>query len=83
MLKLILIAAVFLVTGLVGSTRRLGFFMTLLLSFVLTPLGGFLAAALSGPRKRKEPGQGWWARRRARRARRRGEEPEPDTESTS
>ena len=41
-----------LAVGLVGSTRRLGFWLTLLLSIVLTPIGGFFVAFLSGPRSR-------------------------------
>lgn len=42
--------------GLVGSTRRLGFWATIVLSIVLTPIGGFIAALISGrrrPKKRK------------------------------
>ncbi|MDC0671977.1 hypothetical protein [Nannocystis radixulma] len=42
--------------GMVGSTRRLGFWATILLSIVLTPIGGFIAALISGrrrPKKRK------------------------------
>jgi len=42
-----------LAVGLVGSTRRLGFWLTVLLSIFLTPIGGFLAAYLSGPRQPK------------------------------
>jgi UPF0716 family protein affecting phage T7 exclusion len=46
--------------GMVGSTRRLGFWLTALLSIVLTPVGGLLVAVLSGPRgyKRKNPPRG-------------------------
>lgn len=40
-----------LALGLLGTTRRLGFWVTVLLSIVLTPVGGFIAALLSGPRK--------------------------------
>ena len=40
-----------LALGLLGSTRRLGFWVTVLLSIVLTPIGGFIAALISGPRK--------------------------------
>lgn len=40
-----------LALGLLGKTRRLGFWWTLLLSIVLTPLGGFIAAQISGPRQ--------------------------------
>ncbi|MCY1013665.1 hypothetical protein OV079_50685 [Nannocystis pusilla] len=42
-----------LALGLLGTTRRLGFWLTVLLSIVLTPIGGFIAALLSGPRKAK------------------------------
>ncbi len=47
-----------LAVGLVGSTRRLGFWWTLLFSVLLTPIGGFVVAALSGarrPKQRKKP----------------------------
>ncbi|MCA9684032.1 MAG: hypothetical protein KC431_27730 [Myxococcales bacterium] len=45
--------------GLVGSTRRLGFWLSLLLAIVLTPIGGFIAAVISGPRRhRKSKGKG-------------------------
>jgi UPF0716 family protein affecting phage T7 exclusion len=53
-LPLLLVVAI----GLVGSTRRLGFWWTVLLSVVLTPIGGFLVAVLSGarsPRRTKRP----------------------------
>lgn len=43
-----------LAVGLVGSTRRLGFWLTVVLSIFLTPIGGFLAAFISGPRQRKK-----------------------------
>ncbi len=46
-------ALIVLATALVGSTRRLGFWLTLLLSLVITPVGGFVVALLSGPRRRK------------------------------
>ena len=42
-----------LAVGLVGSTRRLGFWLSLLLAIVLTPIGGLLVALLTG-RKRIE-----------------------------
>ncbi len=45
-----------LVAGLVGTTRRLGFWLTLLLSIVLTPIGGFVLAVLSGPRRHRAAG---------------------------
>ncbi|MEM9459461.1 MAG: hypothetical protein AAGF11_35105 [Myxococcota bacterium] len=48
-LPLLLVLAV----ALVGGTRRLGFWLTLVLSIVLTPIGGFLAAMISGSKQRK------------------------------
>lgn len=47
-----------LAVAMVGSTRRLGFWLTLALSIVLTPIGGFVAAVLSGHRKPKRKKQG-------------------------
>lgn len=44
-----------LAVGLLGSTRRIGFWLALILAVVLTPVGGFLAALISGPKKRKAP----------------------------
>ncbi len=41
-----------LALGLLGRTRRLGFWPTILASIVLTPIGGFVLALLSGPRRR-------------------------------
>ena len=46
-------AALVIVVALAGSTRRLGFWATLVLSILLTPLGGFIIALISGPRQRK------------------------------
>jgi UPF0716 family protein affecting phage T7 exclusion len=43
--------------GLLGSTRRIGFWVALILAIVLTPVGGFLVALLSGPKRFKEPKQ--------------------------
>ncbi|ATB33174.1 hypothetical protein [Melittangium boletus] len=40
--------------GLMGSTRRLGFWPTVVLSVVLTPIGGGLVAILSGPKRLKK-----------------------------
>lgn len=37
--------------GALGSTRRLGFWLTLLLAIGLTPIGGLIVAMLSGHRK--------------------------------
>lgn len=39
--------------ALLGSTRRLGFWMTLILGILLTPVGGFIAALISGPKRIK------------------------------
>jgi len=36
--------------GLLGRTRRVGFWGAFLLSIVLTPIGGFLVTVLSGPK---------------------------------
>lgn len=40
-----------LAVGMLGTTRRIGFWPAVLLSVVLTPLGGFIAALISGPKK--------------------------------
>jgi hypothetical protein len=42
-----------LALGLLGTTRRLGFWGTVALSILLTPIGGFIAAQVSGPRRRR------------------------------
>jgi hypothetical protein len=39
--------------GLLGSTRRLGFWGAIVLSLLLTPIGGLIAALISGPRRIK------------------------------
>ena len=39
-----------LVVGLAGSKRRLGFGWTVVFAIVLTPVGGLLAALISGPK---------------------------------
>ena len=45
-----------LAVGLLGSTRRIGFWIALVLAVVLTPIGGFLVALISGPKRlRAEP----------------------------
>ncbi|MDC0667990.1 hypothetical protein [Nannocystis radixulma] len=45
-----------LAIGLLGSTRRIGFWGAVVLSLLLTPIGGLLAALLSGQRQvRKRP----------------------------
>ena len=48
--------ALFILVGLVGSTRRIGFWPPVLLSLLITPVGGFLVAVLSGPRRVADPG---------------------------
>jgi UPF0716 family protein affecting phage T7 exclusion len=48
---IVLSAAILITVGLLGSTRRLGFWLAVLLGVVLTPLGGFLVALVSGPRQ--------------------------------
>jgi len=45
-----------LAVGLLGTTRRIGFWAALLLSVLLTPIGGFLVTLISGP-KRPRPTQ--------------------------
>jgi len=42
-----------LAVGLLGSTRRLGFWLSLLLAVVLTPIGGTLVALLTGRKRLK------------------------------
>lgn len=49
----VLPVATVLAVALLGSTRRLGFWLTLILSIFLTPVGGFIAALISGPRRIK------------------------------
>jgi hypothetical protein len=39
--------------GLLGSTRRIGFWLAIILSVVLTPIGGFVVALLSGAKRWK------------------------------
>lgn len=41
--------------GLLGSTRRSGFWLTIIASIFLTPIGGVLLAIISGPRRYKPP----------------------------
>ena len=41
-----------LAVGLLGSTRRIGFWIAVILSIVLTPIGGVIAAMVSGPKRR-------------------------------
>lgn len=49
-----------LAVALLGSTRRIGFWLALLASILLTPIGGFLLALMLGakPRKRRRPAAG-------------------------
>jgi len=54
--------ATVLAVGLLGSTRRLGFWGAVLFSLLLTPLGGLVVTLISSP-KRDEEG---WARGRRR-----------------
>jgi hypothetical protein len=42
-----------LAVGVLGTTRRIGFWLALILAIVLTPVGGFIAAVLSGPKRHK------------------------------
>ena len=42
-----------LAVGLLGTTRRIGFWLAIIFSVVLTPIGGFILALLSGPRRPK------------------------------
>ena len=58
----LLLVTILIVTGLVGSTRRLGFFLTLVASILLTPIGGFVLALLSGSRQRTARRRPLWER---------------------
>lgn len=40
-----------LAVGLLGRTRRIGWWGAILFSLVLTPLGGFIVALMSGPKR--------------------------------
>jgi hypothetical protein len=42
-----------LAVGLLGGTRRIGFWLAILVSILLTPIGGFLVALISGPKRPK------------------------------
>lgn len=44
-----------LAVGLLGSTRRIGFWLALLASILLTPVGGFVLAFVLGPKPIKRP----------------------------
>ena len=50
LLIITLYALAIVTAGLVGSTRRLGFWLTLVVSLFLTPLVGFIVAVLTGRR---------------------------------
>ncbi len=60
-LKVGLLVLLVITIGLLGRTRRIGFWGAFILAIILTPIGGFLAALISGPRpigaavRRKEP----------------------------
>lgn len=45
--------ATVLAVGLLGSTRRIGFWWSVLLSVLLTPVGGFIVALVSGAKRQK------------------------------
>lgn len=42
-----------LAVGLLGTTRRIGFWIALIAAIILTPVGGFILALVLGPKKRK------------------------------
>ena len=42
-----------LAVGLLGGTRRIGFWAAIILSVVITPVGGFIVALISGPKRQK------------------------------
>lgn len=44
-----------LAVGLLGTTRRVGFWGGLILSILLTPIGGFIVTLISGPRRPPRP----------------------------
>ena len=46
-----------LAVGMVASTRRLGFFLGVIASILLTPIGGLVLAIVTGPRQRKRSKQ--------------------------
>lgn len=48
--RFLLPALTVLAVGLVGGTRRIGFRWAVVLSVLLTPIGGFIVALVSGPR---------------------------------
>ncbi len=40
-----------LAVGQLGTTRRVGFWGALILSVILTPIGGFIVTLISGPKR--------------------------------
>lgn len=44
-------AILVVVVGLLGRTRRVGFWGAFVLAIILTPIGGFLVALFSGPKQ--------------------------------
>lgn len=52
----VLPAVTVLAVGVLGSTRRIGFWLAIVLSVLLTPVCGFIATVLSGPKQRR-PGR--------------------------
>ncbi|WP_434047927.1 MULTISPECIES: hypothetical protein [Sorangium] len=40
-----------LAVGLLGTTRRIGFWGALLVAVLLTPVGGFIVTLISGPKR--------------------------------
>lgn len=48
---LVLPALTIFAVGLLGSTRRIGFWLAVIVSILLTPIGGFIAALISGPKR--------------------------------
>ena len=55
---LLLPALILVAVGMIGSTRRLGFWATFIVSILLTPIVGFIAAVLSGPRYPRKGSRG-------------------------
>ena len=49
----VLPAVTILLVGMLGSTRRIGFWPALLLSVLLTPVCGFVVTLFSGPKSFK------------------------------
>lgn len=49
-LKVGILVLLVVTIGLLGTTRRIGFWGAFLLAIILTPIGGFLVALMSGPK---------------------------------